>query len=214
MKPTPDTTSPAGGGFGPRQAAALLDQTTTQARRKLAPSPPWLLATRAVAVLAALGAVWLTVRGQHPYTGPTSADIPILIGFVVLNFAATVGVRQHAMTGVRGPTRFRPAEITVLAASWAVVPVLMWALHAAGASFAFYPTTVLIVPGLAWAAVMGAARRLARVCHRPRDRRHRRRRRLRRASRIVGGRRPGPVRRAAGQSRRRRPPAAPDDGVT
>src|SRR5580693_3364853 len=155
MNPTPGTSAPAGdgGGFDPRQAAALLDQTTAQARRKLTPSPPWLLAARAVAVLAALGAIWLTVRGQHPYTGPTGADIPILIGFVVLNFAATVAVRQHAMTGVAGPTRFRPAEITVLALSWAAVPVLMWALHAAGASFALYPTTVLIVPGLAWAGV-------------------------------------------------------------
>jgi hypothetical protein len=155
MNPAPGTSAPAGdgGGFDPRQAAALLDQTTAQARRKLAPSPPWLLATRGIAVLAALGAVWLTVRGQHPYTGPTGADVPILIGFVVLNFAATVGVRQHAVSGVAGPTRFRPAEIAVLAASWAVVPLLMWALHAAGASFALYPTTVLIVPGLAWAAV-------------------------------------------------------------
>jgi hypothetical protein len=157
MKPTPTTSAgDGGGGFDPQQAAALLDQTTTQARRKLAPSPPWLLATRAVAVLAALGAIWLTVRGQHPYTGLTGADVPILIGFVVLNFAATVGVRQHAMTGVAGTTRFRPAEIAVLAASWAAVPVLMWALHAAGASFALYPTTVLIVPGLAWAGVQGA----------------------------------------------------------
>jgi hypothetical protein len=154
MNPTPTTSAgDGGGGFDPQQAAALLDQTTTQARRKLAPSPPWLLATRGVAVLAALGAVWLTVRGQHPYQGLTGADAPILIGFVVLNFAATVTVRQHAMTGVAGPTRFRPAEIAVLAASWAVVPVLMWGLHAAGASFALYPTTVLIVPGLAWAAV-------------------------------------------------------------
>jgi len=157
MNPTPTTSADdGGGGFDPQQAAALLDQTTTQARRKLAPSPPWLLATRAVAVLAALGAIWLTVRGQHPYTGPTGADVPILIGFVVLNFAATVGVRQHAMTGVAGTTRFRPAEIAVLTASWAAVPVLMWALHAAGVSFALYPTTVLIVPGLAWAAVQGA----------------------------------------------------------
>ncbi len=155
MNPTPDTTTSAGNGgdFDPRQAAALLDQTTQQARRKLAPSPPWLLATRAVAVLAALGAIWLTVRGQHPYQGLTGADIPILIAFVVLNFAATVGVREHAMSGVRGRTRLRPAEITVLALSWAAVPVLMWGLHAAGASFATYPTTVLIVPGLAWAAV-------------------------------------------------------------
>jgi hypothetical protein len=33
------------------------------------------------------------------------------------------------------------------------VPVIMWGLSAAGVSFALYPTTVLIVPGLAWAAV-------------------------------------------------------------
>ena len=158
MTPTPDATTSAGNGgnFDPQQAAALLDQTTQQARRKLAPSPPWLLATRAVAVLAALGAIWLSVRGQHPYKGPTAADIPILIAFIVLNFAATVGVRERAMTGVRGRTRFRPAEITILVLSWAVVPLFMWALHAAGASFAFYPTTVLIIPGLAWAAVQGA----------------------------------------------------------
>ena len=158
MNPTPDTTTAAGNGgnFDPRQAAGLLDQTTHQARRKFAPSPPWLLAARGVAVLAALGAIWLTVRGQHPYKGLTGADIPILIAFVILNFAATVGVREHAMTGVHGKTRFRPAEITILVVSWAVVPVLMWALATAGASFAWYPTTVLIVPGLAWAAVNGA----------------------------------------------------------
>ena len=95
MNPTPDTTASAGNGgnFGPQQAAALLGQTTQQARRKLEPSPPWLLATRGVAVLAALGAIWLSVRGQHPYQGPTGADIPILVAFIVLNFAATVAVR-------------------------------------------------------------------------------------------------------------------------
>jgi hypothetical protein len=159
MNHTPDsaTTADNGGNFDPQQAAALLGQTTQQARRKLAPSPPWLLATRAVAVLAALGAIWLSVRGQHPYHGPTAADIPILIAFIVLNFAATVAVRERALTGVRGTTRLRPAEITILVMAWAVAPVLMWALAANGVSFAWYPTTVLIVPGLAWAAVSARA---------------------------------------------------------
>ena len=48
MNPAPGTSAPAGngGGFDPRQAATLLDQTTQDARRKLAPSPPWLLAAR------------------------------------------------------------------------------------------------------------------------------------------------------------------------
>jgi hypothetical protein len=164
MNHTPDSTTTAGNGgnLGPQQAAALLGQTTQQARRKLEPSPPWLLATRAVAVLAALGAIWLSVRGQHPYQGPTAADSPILIAFIVLNFAATVAVRERALAGVRGRTRLRPAEITILVAAWAAVPVLMWALAANGVSFAWYPTTVLIVPGLAWAAV--AARAGRRSC--------------------------------------------------
>jgi hypothetical protein len=158
MNHTPDTSAAAGNGgsFDPQQAAALLDQTTAQARRKLQPSPPWLLATRAVAVLAALGAIWLSVRGQHPYKGPTAADIPILAGFIILNFAATVTVRERAMAGVRGSTRFRPAEIAVLVAAFAAAAVLMTALAAAKVSFAWYPTTVLIVPGLAWAAISAA----------------------------------------------------------
>jgi hypothetical protein len=159
MNHTPDSTTTAGNGgtFDPRQAAALLDQTTQQARRKLAPSPPWLLATRAAAVLAALGAIWLSVRGQHPYQGPTGADIPVLLAFIVLNFSATVAVRERAMAGVRGRSRLRPAEITVLVAAFAATVVLMWALADAGVSFAWYPTTVLIIPGLAWAAVAARA---------------------------------------------------------
>jgi hypothetical protein len=153
MNPTPDTTASAGNGgnFDPQQAAALLDQTTQQARRKLAPSPSWLLAIRGVAVLAALGAVWLSVRGQHPYRGPTGADTPILVAFIVLNFVATVAVRERAMAGVHGISRLRPAEITVLVLAFAATVVFM---AAAGVSYSLYPTTVLIVPGLAWAAVM------------------------------------------------------------
>ena len=158
MNHTSDTaTAENGGNFDPHQAAALLDQTTQQARRQLAPSPPWLLATRAVAVLGVCGAVWLNVRGQDPYQGPTASVIPVLIAFIVLNFGATVGVRERALAGVRGTTRLRPAEITVMVLAWAAVPVFIWALAAAGVSFALHPTTVLIVPGLAWAAVSARA---------------------------------------------------------
>jgi hypothetical protein len=157
MNRTPDTTAADnGGGFDPQQAAALLEQTTQQARRKLQPTPPWLLVTRAVMVLAACGAVWLSVRGQHPYRGPTVADVPILVAFIIINFTATVAVAKRATTGLSGRSRLSRAEITVAALAWVAAAVVMAALAAAGVSYGLYPTTVLLVPGLAWAATMAA----------------------------------------------------------
>ena len=124
MNPAPDSTTSAGNGgnFDPRQAAALLDQTTHQARRKFAPSPPWLLAIRAIAVLAALGGPWLTVRGQQPYRGPTGADIPILIGFIVSTSPPRSGFVSAEAGGARQNPH--PVEITILVPAWAAVPLL------------------------------------------------------------------------------------------
>jgi hypothetical protein len=157
MNHTSDTAAAGNGGtFGPEQAAALLDQTTQQARRKFQPSPPWLLVTRAVLVLAALGAIWLSVRGQHPYRGPTAADIPVLVGFIVVNFTATVAVRRHATAGVSGRSRFSQGEILVLVVALAAAVVAMAGLGAVGVSFAWYPTSVMVIPGLAWAAISAA----------------------------------------------------------
>jgi hypothetical protein len=162
MNSTPDYSAGDGGSFDPAQAAALLDQTTQQTRRKTAPAQPWLLAIRAVAVLLVLGACWLNVRGQHPYSGPTSAVLPFVWGFVILNFAATVGFRMRATAGVTGKSRFRPAEIAVLTLAWLAVLPLIWALHHAGvsnaAAYSLIPLTVpLVLAGLTFAAV-GAAR--------------------------------------------------------
>jgi hypothetical protein len=157
MNQSHDTTAADNGGtFDPQQAAALLGQTTEQARRRFQPSPPWLLATRGVAVLVALGAIWLSVRGQHPYRGPTAADIPILVAFIVLNFAATVTVRERAMAGVSGRSRFSQGEIMLLVLAFVAGIVVMTGLGAAGVKFGFYPTSVMVIPGLAWAAISAA----------------------------------------------------------
>jgi hypothetical protein len=170
MNPAPDTTAAAGdgGSFDPAQAAALLDQTTQQTRRRLEPAPPWLLAIRAVIALAIYGAVWLSVRGQHPYQHPTAAVIPVLAVLVAVNLAATVAVARRASAGVSGRSRLRPAEIAVLAAIWAGVFAVLAALAGAGVSravlYGIYPAAApLIAAGLAWAAVM-AARANRRAC--------------------------------------------------
>jgi hypothetical protein len=148
---TPDTTA---GSFDPREAAALLDQTRRQARRQFEPDRPWLLAIRAVLVLAALGAVWLSVRGQHPYKGPGGSALLVVVAFVVINYTATVAVRARATAGVSGRSRFSPAEITVMVVAWAAPFVVMTALGVTRDSQSGYLLTVpLIVVGLAFAGI-------------------------------------------------------------
>jgi hypothetical protein len=162
MNHTPDTTTAGNGGtFDPQQAAALLNQTTQQARRELQPSPPSLLVIRAVMISIVCGAVWWSVRGQHPYQHPTAAVLPILFTFVIVHLGVTIGVARRATTGVSGRSRLGKAEIAILAAVWAGVFVVLGALASAGVSnaivYGVYPATVpLIAAGLAWAAIMAA----------------------------------------------------------
>lgn len=163
MNHTPDTaTAGNGGSFDPRQAAALLDQTSLQARRQLEPAPPWLLATRGVLALAACGAVWLSVRGQHPYHYPNAAVIPAAVAtFVIINFAATLAVRRRATAGVTGKSPLRPAENAILAAAWIGPFIALGAMAGAGVSdavvYGIFPATVpLMTAGLAWAGIMAA----------------------------------------------------------
>ena len=155
MNPAPDTAAGHGGTFDPRAAAALLDQTSRQARRQFEPAQPWLLAIRAVLVLAACGTVWLSVRGQHPYKGPGGSALLVVAAFVVINFTATVAVRARATAGVSGRSRFSPVEIAVMAASWAVPFVVMAALGVTHDRQSGYLLTVpLIVAGVVFAALM------------------------------------------------------------
>jgi hypothetical protein len=116
---------------------------------------------RAIVVLAVFGAVWLNVRGQHPYQHPTAALIPVVIAFGLLNLVATVTVARRATAGLKGRSRLRPAEIAVLAAIWIGVYAAMGPMAIAGVSnavvYGLYPVTVpLIAAGLAWAGITAA----------------------------------------------------------
>jgi hypothetical protein len=168
MNATPDTsTADNGGTFDPRQAAALLDQTTQQARRKLEPFPPWLLVVRGVGALVVYGGIWLSVRGQHPYAYPTASAVPGAIAFGIANTVATVAVARRATVGVVGKSRPRPAEVVSWVVTWVAVFGVMGVLIGAGVSdsiaYGLYPACVpLIAAGLVWATIMAAQSRWRR----------------------------------------------------
>jgi hypothetical protein len=165
MNGTRDTNETAtaddGDGFDPRQAAALLEQTQREARRKFDPQPPLLSLLNAAAAFVAYGAVWLSVRGQHPYKGPNGAALAVLYLVVIAVAVVSARITARAYAGVRGRTKPRPAEIIVLATAWIAVYVFQGALRADGFSYAIvygvWPATApLIILGLTGAALTAA----------------------------------------------------------
>ncbi|HEY2833931.1 MAG TPA: hypothetical protein VGJ14_15990 [Sporichthyaceae bacterium] len=152
----------------PRQAALLVEQAKRQARRQFEPYPPWLLVIRAVLALIAYGALWLSVRGQHPYAHPPAALIPVGVGIGLINVIATVAVGKRATSGISGRSRFRSGQIGLAAFVWLAVFVAMAPMADAGVSdrivYGLYPATApLIVAGVIWAGIT-AARADWRAC--------------------------------------------------
>jgi hypothetical protein len=164
MNHTPDpATAENGGDFDPRQAAALLDQATWQARRTFAHPSPQLWAYRAVLVLVAFGGCWLSVRGQDPYTGPTPAILPVIFVLVAINIGWSVWAVRRAGAGVSGPAeRKKHAWFGLMLVVFLVAYAVTAPLYHAGAShpvWGLYPASApLLIIGLAGAAIAAALR--------------------------------------------------------
>jgi hypothetical protein len=148
--------------FSPREAATLLDETQRQARRQFSASTPLLSLLRAVVVLIAYGAIWLSVRGQHPYTGPHGAVLVLVYAVVVLVIVASARVADRAHQGVSGRSLLtRRGVVVALAVAYVAAYVFMGALYHDGASAAiiygvFPATAPLIVAGGAAAGAYAA----------------------------------------------------------
>lgn len=145
-------------GLDPRGAARLLAQTHRQAQRELDFRSPRLSLLAAAAALIAFGVVWLSVRGQHPYKGPTAVGLIGLYAVVLIRIGTVVYAHRGAKAGVSGRSVSQQrAEGVGLAVALVAVYVLMGALAHAGASDGvvygvYVVTATLIVLGAFWAA--------------------------------------------------------------
>ncbi len=145
-------------GLDPRQAAQLLQQTEREARRELSFHSPRLSLLAAAVALAAFGAIWLSVRGQHPYQGPTPAGLAVL--YALVGGRRANGVLGHPPPHGGGTGRAAPRRRGgggPLAAALLAVYVVMAALAVDGASdgvvYGLYvPTATMLVLGVFWAA--------------------------------------------------------------
>lgn len=116
--------------FAPDQAAALLAQSTRDAQRQFDPRPPVVMALMAVLVLVAYGVLWLSTRGQHPYSGPSGGAIVFTYAVVVVTAIAAAKLYRRALTGVSGASiRQQRVEGAALGLSILGSPMIQGAMY-------------------------------------------------------------------------------------
>jgi hypothetical protein len=100
-----------------QEAAAVVQDARARARRELIISTPLVYAAWGLVWLIGYGAMWLSVRGQHPYTGPSGVSIAavfVLAGFAI---ATVLVIANKAAAGIDGQSvRHR----RIIASTWAI----------------------------------------------------------------------------------------------
>jgi hypothetical protein len=104
-------------GMDVQQATAILRQARERARGELAVRRPLLLVTWGLVVLVGYGVMWLSVRGQHPFHGPTAPSIVTVAALALVAAVYTAWATDRATSGIGGPSlRLRGTFVLALAA--------------------------------------------------------------------------------------------------
>jgi hypothetical protein len=89
-------------GMDVQHASAVLQEARLRARRALVVRRPVLLLVWGAAWLASDGVIWLSVRGQRPYSGPTPGALATLAAVIAAATVFTVIYAGRAGSGVGG----------------------------------------------------------------------------------------------------------------
>ncbi len=129
-------TTPSGGDdFDAQAAARMLAQTKRDANRQFTLGPPWYTVSMGAVILIGYGALWLSVRGQHPYTGPSLLTIGLVYAVVIASIAVGATVHRRTTAGIAGPSvLLNQLEGIAMLVSFLGSPVLQGALKHYGAS--------------------------------------------------------------------------------
>jgi hypothetical protein len=130
---TEDTGMDEAAGMDVQQAAVILQQARERARRELAVRRPVLFLTWGLVVLLGYGALWLSVRGQHPIHGPTVPAIVTLGGLFLVAAVVTARFIDRASSGVGGHSALqRGIFVLALAAGGFALDIFLHAASRAG----------------------------------------------------------------------------------
>jgi uncharacterized membrane protein YhaH (DUF805 family) len=149
----------------PREAARLLTQTQVDARRALDFRAPWVSLVAAVVALVGFGIVWLNVRDQHPFTGPSPASLVFFYALIALRIATVIYAYARARTGVSGRSvKVQREEAVVmsgllLVCYLALIGIANSGSHGAGFAWSLFLNGTLIALAAVWAGRCAIHRR-------------------------------------------------------
>jgi hypothetical protein len=139
-----------------------------RAQRELAVRRPVFLAW-GLAVLAGYGALWLSVRGQHPFHGPTVPAVVTLIALFAAAAVYTVWIADRAPSGVGGSSALqRGIFASALAAGALAMDIFIHAASHAGADRPLVALFAAAAPLLVAGVVFVASCAVNGVLDRPR----------------------------------------------
>ena len=154
--------APSGAGeddhLEPSEAADLLVSTRRKASRSFEQTTPLAYLFGALVLGGAYGALWLSVRHQDPYVGPSLAVIGWVYLIVMVSVIVSATTYRRATHGVHGPSRREDAiRGLAIGVPWIAVYVFDGALKANGFSAAivygvFDAAAPWLVVGAAFAA--------------------------------------------------------------
>jgi hypothetical protein len=146
-------------------AAAIMEQARERAGRELRVRRPVLFVTWGLVLLIGYGAMWLSVRGQQPYTSP--AWETLLLAFLLVLAAAviTAQVVDWAARGVGGRSEVQRGILALaLLSGFAALEIEKSAMVHAGASKAVAgmlgAAAPMLVAGLVFVATSALGGRL------------------------------------------------------
>jgi hypothetical protein len=161
-----DTTEPTSneeGSLDPRDAAALFAEVKNKASRELEFNSLLLTVLGGFIMPIVFGAIWLSVRHQHPYQGPSAGAIGVLYLVVLFVDVVALIAYRRSSRGVGGRFKRNQRVLSAIGVTGLVsVYVIMGALEHAGVSnavvYGIYPATVPLVIGGMIGAVGAASR--------------------------------------------------------
>jgi hypothetical protein len=111
-----------------QEAAAAMQDARARAGKELVISAPVVYAAWGLVWLLGYGAMWLSVRGQHPYRGPSGVSVAavfVLAGFAV---AAVLVIASKAVAGIDGRSA---RDRRIILATWGIGYLIVVVLQAA-----------------------------------------------------------------------------------